>query len=94
MRWTERFLKRLVLSEPQASSSEQPPAATVLAPAIALQAPIARALCVRCRREIRALSRNPHQVRAGRARARNAPRDAFGRFLPHAFNGDGSGTNT
>jgi hypothetical protein len=25
--------------------------------------------------------RNPHQVRAGRARARNAPRDERGRFL-------------
>ncbi len=81
MRWTERFLKRLVLSQPQASSSEQSPAATASAPAIALEAPIAGALCVRCRREIRALSRNPHRVRAGRARARNARRDERGRFL-------------
>ena len=36
------------------------------------------ALCARCRR---ALRRNGHKVRAGRARARVAQRDEHGRFL-------------
>jgi hypothetical protein len=78
MRWTKRFLKRLGLSEPQAPNPEEPPAEH---PALASQLGAAGALCTRCRR---ALVRNAHQVRAGRARARNAPRDEFGRFLPRA----------
>jgi len=78
MRWTKRFLKRLALSEPQAPSPEERPAEH---PAPAIQAGVAAALCTRCRR---ALVRNPHQVRAGRARARNAPRDERGQFVAGA----------
>ena len=81
MRWTKRFLKHLALSESSAPSPEERPAEH-LAPASQLGA--AGALCTRCRR---ALVRNPHQVRASRARARNAFRDEFGRFLPRAFDG-------
>jgi hypothetical protein len=80
MRWTKRFLKRLALSEPQAPSPEERPAERT---ALASQLGAAGALCTRCRRP---LVRNPHQVRAGRARARNAPCDKLGRFLPRAFN--------
>jgi hypothetical protein len=36
-------------------------------------------LCADCR----AKRKNSHQVRAGRARARNAPRDERGRYLGH-----------
>jgi len=75
MRWTKRFLKRLVLSDTQAPSPEERPAEH---PALARQAGIGGALCARCRH---ALVRNPHQVRAGRARARSAARDERGRFL-------------
>ncbi len=75
MQWTKRFLKRLALSEPEAPNPEEPPAEE---PAPATQVGTAGALCARCRRP---LVRNPHQVRAGRARARNAPRDERGRFL-------------
>src|SRR5438552_892956 len=75
MRWTKRFLRRLALSEPQASNPEKQPAEHA-APAI--QPGVAGVLCTRCRR---ALVRNPHQVRAGRARARNATRDERGRFV-------------
>jgi hypothetical protein len=78
MRWTKRFLKRLTRSEPQASSPEERPAES---PAPASQIGVAGALCTRC---CRSLVRNPHQVRAGRARARNAPRDERGRFLVRA----------
>jgi len=78
MQWTKRFLKRLGLSEPPASSPEERPAEH---PAPASQAGIAGALCARCRH---ALVRSPHQVRAGRARARNARRDERGRFLARA----------
>jgi hypothetical protein len=78
MRWAKRFLKRLGLSMRQASSLEEQPAER-LAPA--LQVRVAGALCARCRRS---LARNPHQVRAGRARARNATRDERGRFLAKA----------
>jgi hypothetical protein len=39
------------------------------------------ARCSARERRQRALVRNPHQGRAGRARARNAPSDKFGRFL-------------
>lgn len=35
-------------------------------------------LCAQCRRA----RRNPHQVRAGRARARTATRDSRGKFVP------------
>ncbi len=75
MRWTKRFLKRLALSEPKGPNPEERPAEQS---APALQKPVAGALCARCRRS---LVRNPHQVRAGRARARKAPRDEHGRFL-------------
>ena len=67
MRWTKRFLKRFALSEPQAPSPEEQPAEH---PAPASQLGAAGALCTRYRR---ALVRNPHQVRAGRARAQCAP---------------------
>jgi hypothetical protein len=75
MRWTKLFPKlpkRFALSEPQAPNPEELPAPES-------QAAVAGALCARCRH---ALVRNPHQVRAGRARARNAARDERGRFLP------------
>jgi hypothetical protein len=81
MRWTKRFLKRLALSEPQAPNPEERPAEH---PAPASHAGVAGALCARCRH---ALVRNPHQVRAGGARARNAPRDEFERFLTMRFRG-------
>ena len=74
MPWTKRFLKRLAKSEPQAPSPEERPAENT-APARQLGA--AGILCARCHHT---LVRNSHQVRAGRARARNAPRDARGRF--------------
>jgi hypothetical protein len=75
MRWTKRFLKRLGLSVPQAPSPEERPADSQ---ALAIQVGAAGAVCTRCRH---ALVRNPHQVRAGRARARKALRDEHGRFL-------------
>jgi len=77
MQWTKRFLKRLALSEAQAPNPEEPPAEH---PAPASPVAVAGALCARCSR---ALVRNPHQVRAGRARARNVRRDERGRFLPN-----------
>jgi len=80
MRWAKRFLKRLGFSEQGASSREEPPAD---GQAVAMQPRKAGALCSKCRR---ALVSNPHQVRAGRARARNAPRDGRGRFLARAKN--------
>ena len=79
MRALRRFLKRLALSEPKAASPEERPAER---PAPALQVGVNGALCTRCRRTVVI---NPHQVRAGRARARNAPRDERGRFLPQSF---------
>jgi hypothetical protein len=66
MRWAKRFLKRLALSVFQASSPEERPAE---GQAPAIQVGVAGALCTRCRR---ALVRNLHQVRVGRAR--KAPR--------------------
>jgi len=78
MRWAKRFLKRLGLSDPQAPSPEEQPAETI---ASGLRFGGAGALCTRCRRT---LVRNPHQVRAGRARARSAARDERGRFLVRA----------
>ena len=78
MRWTKHLLRRLARFERQISSLEQRRAED---PALAKQPREARALCAQCRH---ALVRNPHQVRAGRARARNAPRDERGRFLPRS----------
>lgn len=72
MRWTKRLLRRLARLERPTSSPEEQPAEH---PAVAKHA---GALCTRCRRT---LARNPHQVRAGRARARGALRDEAGRFL-------------
>lgn len=76
MRWTKHLLRRLERFERQISSPKQRPAEDPAPPTI--QVGVAGALCARCRH---ALVRNPHQVRAGRARARNAPRDERGRFL-------------
>jgi hypothetical protein len=75
MRWTKRFIKRLVLTEPQAPSPEERPAERQT---LASQVGDAGAICVRCGALLR---KNPHQVRAGRARSRNATRDERGRFL-------------
>jgi hypothetical protein len=75
MQWTKRFFKRLVLSEPQPSSPEGRPAEHET---LAIQAGIGNVLCARCQHS---MVRNPHQVRAGRARARKAARDTAGRFL-------------
>ncbi len=80
MRWAKLFLERLARAEPQSPSPEEQPAER---PAPAKQVDVAGALCPRCRH---ALVRNPHQVRAGRARARSAERDERGRFLPRALN--------
>jgi hypothetical protein len=74
MRWPSGFFKRLALSESQTPSPEVRPA-EYAAPASQLGA--AGALWTRCRH---ALIRNPHQVRAGRARARDAPRHERARF--------------
>ena len=81
MQWTKRFLKRLVSSVRPTSSPEEQPAETV---ASGLRFDAAGALCTRCRRT---LVRNPHQVRAGRARARKARRDEPGRFLARVCTG-------
>jgi hypothetical protein len=78
MRWTKRLLKRLALSEPQAPSPEERPGERQ---ALASQVGVTGALCTRCGALVR---KNPHQVRAGRARARNAPRDERGRFEARA----------
>jgi hypothetical protein len=75
MLWAKRFLKRLGFSDPQAPSPEEQPAEII---ASGLRFGAAGSLCTRCRRT---LVRNPHQVRAGRARARSAERDERGRFL-------------
>ena len=79
MRWTKQLLRRLERFERQISSPEEQPAER---PAPAIQAEVASALCTRCHRR---LVRNPHQVRAGRVRARNALRDQRGRFLAITF---------
>lgn len=75
-----RFFQRLERSQADSSSSEIAPAVplplSALGETAAVEAP-AVALCPRCRH---ALRRNPHRVRAGRARARTAERDEQGRF--------------
>jgi hypothetical protein len=75
MRWTKRFLKRLALSEPHAPGPEERPAEHS---AGSSQVAFSGALCTKCHALLR---KNPHQVRAGRVRARNAPRDDRGRFI-------------
>jgi hypothetical protein len=81
MRWTKRFLKRLALSEPQAPNPVERAASRT--DSVSVTGWSRCALSTRCRRP---LVRNPHQVRACRARARNAPRERLRRFLPRAFN--------
>jgi len=44
-------------------------------------APVAEVHCVRCTHVLKKRSRSPIKVRGGRARARNAKRDALGRYV-------------
>lgn len=79
-----RFLQRLNLGQVALLSSEIAPADLLPLPALgdfASAAVPSVALCARCRR---ALRRNGHKVRAGRARARVALRDERGRFVAGA----------
>jgi|HubBroStandDraft_6_1064221.scaffolds.fasta_scaffold190806_2 hypothetical protein len=77
----QRLLRRLDPRTALSPSSEVAPAVSPPLPALAgiaaTEAPTV-ALCARCRH---ALRRNPHKVRAGRARARVAQRDERGRFI-------------
>jgi hypothetical protein len=79
MRWPSDFFKRLALSECQTPSPEVRPA-EYAAPASQLGA--AGALWTRCRH---ALIRNPHQVRAGRARAMRLDMSAAGSRIDTAL---------
>ncbi len=70
MRWPKRLAKWL-----GSQASPIPPTET---PNATAPTPQKRPyVCVYCQRA----RKSPHQVRAGRARARNAPRDQRGRFL-------------
>ena len=76
------LFQRLKRSQADSSSSENTPTEPAALPALgdtATSDAHTGALCARCRR---ALRRNGHKVRAGRARARIAQRDERGRFLP------------
>jgi hypothetical protein len=79
MRWTKRLRYRWpFLGGPLSSPEEQPAEATALAASHAIQVESSTAVsCAHCHRA----RRNPHQVRAGRARARTAARDQRGRFM-------------
>ena len=71
LRWPKRFAALLHLHASHAQPAEVPSREGVR-----LQREY---LCAGCRDK----RKNPHQVRAGRARARNAPRDERGRYLGH-----------
>lgn len=75
MQWTKRLFKRLALSS---SPEERPAERQTLAAGNSAHAveEVTGRLCAKCRQA----TRNPHQVRAGRARARTAERDEQGRF--------------
>lgn len=81
MRWLDRLLDRSGHTNGATTSLVEAPAdSQFLREALErlLLASGGQLVCSRCRR---ALRRNPHQVRAGRARAARARRDELGRFL-------------
>jgi hypothetical protein len=73
MRWPNR-LAMLLGSRSSPIQPTETPSASAREPAVAQKRAY---VCVYCQRT----RKSPHQVRAGRARARNAPRDERGRFI-------------
>jgi len=71
LRWPKRLAALLHLD-----ASPAHPAAVPSGQDVKLQREY---VCAGCRNK----RKSPHQVRAGRARARNAPRDERGRYLGH-----------
>jgi hypothetical protein len=78
LRWTKRFAALLHLNANHTQPAEVP-SRDAEVPSSESVSVKREYLCAGCR----AKRKNPHQVRAGRARARNAPRDERGRYLGH-----------
>ena len=83
LRWTKRLAALLRFHASQTQPAEEP-SSEAEEPSSEAEAPSSEG--VRCERQYlcagcRAKRKNPQQVRAGRARARNARRDERGRYL-------------